>query len=88
MLNSLRDGQINYGTTNCPSAHVPPHNVASIHQNSLISTEPSTPVYQWNANHRLEHLYGFHSRYYNLDFPTPYPPATNQYVPTNVYGQN
>ncbi|XP_022170271.1 putative uncharacterized protein DDB_G0282133 [Myzus persicae] len=88
MLNSLRDGQINYGTTNCPSAHVPPHNVASIHQNSLISTEPSTPVYQWNANHRLEHLYGFHSRYYNLDFPTPYPPATNQYVPANVYGQN
>ncbi|KAL4131908.1 hypothetical protein QTP88_009142 [Uroleucon formosanum] len=88
MLNSLRDGQINYGTTNCPSAHVPPHNVASIHQNSLISTEPSAPVYQWNANHRLEHLYGFHSRYYNLDFPTPYPPATNQYVPTNVYGQN
>ncbi|XP_060860811.1 protein PF3D7_1417600-like [Metopolophium dirhodum] len=88
MLNSLRDGQINYGTTNCPSAHVTPHNVASIHQNSLISTEPSTPVYQWNANHRLEHLYGFHSRYYNLDFPTPYPSATNQYVPTNVYGQN
>ncbi|XP_016656956.1 putative uncharacterized protein DDB_G0282133 [Acyrthosiphon pisum] len=88
MLNSLRDGQINYGTTNCPSAHVPSHNVASIHQNSLISAEPSTPVYQWNANHRLEHLYGFHSRYYNLDFPTPYSPATNQYVPTNVYGQN
>ncbi|XP_026809081.1 putative uncharacterized protein DDB_G0282133 [Rhopalosiphum maidis] len=89
MLNSLRDGQINYGTTNCQSAHVPPHNVvAPIHQNSLISTEPTTPVYQWNANHRLEHLYGFHSRYYNLDFPTPYPPATNQYVPSNVYGQN
>uniref|UniRef100_A0A2S2NUQ5 Uncharacterized protein n=1 Tax=Schizaphis graminum TaxID=13262 RepID=A0A2S2NUQ5_SCHGA len=89
MLNSLRDGQINYGTSNCQSAHVPPHNVvAPIHQNSLISTEPTTPVYQWNANHRLEHLYGFHSRYYNLDFPTPYPPATNQYVPANVYGQN
>ncbi|KAF0762853.1 Uncharacterized protein FWK35_00031082 [Aphis craccivora] len=89
MLNSLRDGQINYGTTNCQSTHVPPHNVvAPIHQNSLMSTEPTTPVYQWNANHRLEHLYGFHSRYYNLDFPTPYPPATNQYVPANVYGQN
>ncbi|XP_027845147.2 putative uncharacterized protein DDB_G0282133 [Aphis gossypii] len=89
MLNSLRDGQINYGTTNCQSTHVPPHNVvAPIHQNSLISTEPTTPVYQWNTNHRLEHLYGFHSRYYNLDFPTPYPPATNQYVPANVYGQN
>lgn len=90
MLNSLRDGQINYGTTNCPSAHVPPHNVvAPIHQNSLHSTEPSTPVvYPWNSNPRLEHLYGFHSRYYNLDFPSPYPPATNQYVPPNIYGQN
>lgn len=90
MLNSLRDGQINYGTTNCPSAHVPPHNVvAPIHQNSLISTEPTTPmVYPWNSNPRYEHLYGFHSRYYNLDFPTPYPPSTNQYAPQNTYGQN
>lgn len=90
MLNSLRDGQINYGTTNFPSAHVPPHNVvAPIHQNSLISTEPTTPVvYPWNSTPRLEHLYGFHSRYYNLDFPTPYPPSTNQYAPPNMYGQN
>lgn len=90
MLNSLRDGQINYGTTNCSSAHVPPHNVvAPIHQNSLIPTEPTTPVvYPWNSNPRLDHLYGFHSRYYNLDYPTPYPPATNQYVPANMYRQN
>lgn len=90
MLNSLRDGQINYGSTNCPTTHGPPHNVvAPIHQNSLISTEPSTPVvYPWNSTPRLEHLYGFHSRYYNLDYPTPYPPTTNQYVPTNMYGQS
>lgn len=90
MLNSLRDGQINYGTSNCPSAHVPPHNVVTpLHQNSLMSTETTTPVvYPWNSNPRLEHLYGFHSRYYNLDFPTPYSPAANQYVPTNMYGQN
>lgn len=90
MLNSLRDGQINYGTTNCSSAYVPSHNVvAPIHQNSLISTEPTAPVaYPWNSNPRLDHLYGFHSRYYNLEFPTPYPPATNQYVPANMYGQN
>lgn len=90
MLNSLRDGQINYGTTNCPTTHGPPHNVvAPIHQNSLMSTEPSTPVvYPWNSTPRLEHLYGFHSRYYNLDYPTPYPPTTNQYVPTNMYGQS
>lgn len=90
MLNSLRDGQINYGTTNCPSAHVPPHNVvAPIHQNSLLSAEPTTPmVHPWSTNPRLEQLYGFHSRYYNLDFPTPYSPATNQYVPANMYGQN
>lgn len=89
MLNSLRDGQINYGTANCPSVHVPPHNVvAPMHQNSLIPTEPTTPVvYPWNSNPRLDHLYGFHSRYYNLDFPTPYPPATNQYVPTSMYRQ-
>lgn len=89
MLNSLRDGQINYGTTNFPSVHVPPHNVVTpIHQNSLISTEPATSVYPWNTNPRFEHLYGFHSRYYNLDFPTPYPPTTNQYVSPNMYGQN
>lgn len=90
MLNSLRDGQINYGTTNYSSAHVPPHNVVPPnHQNSHIPTEPTTPVvYPWNSNPRLDHLYGFHSRYYNLDFPTPYPPATNQYVPANMYGQN
>lgn len=90
MLNSLRDGQINYGTTNCPSAHVPPHNVVTpLHQNSPMSTETTTPVvYPWNSNPRLEHLYGFHSRYYNLDFPTPYSSTANQYVPTNMYGQN
>ncbi|VVC39564.1 Hypothetical protein CINCED_3A020922 [Cinara cedri] len=90
MLNSLRDGQINYGTTNCPSAHVPPHNVvAPIHQNSILPNEQTTSVvYPWNSNPRIDHLYGFHSRYYNLDFPTPYPPATNQYVPPNIYEQN
>lgn len=91
MLNSLRDGKINYGATNCPSAHVPPHNVvAPIHQNSLMSTEPAAPmgVHPWNSSSRLEHLYGFHSRYYNLDFPTSYSSAANQYVPPNMYGQN
>lgn len=90
MLNSLRDGQINYGTTNCSSAHVASHNVvAQIHQNPILPNEHTTPmVYPWNSNPRLDHLYGFHSRYYNLDFPTPYPPATNQYVPQNIYSQN
>lgn len=90
MLNGFRDGQINYGTTNCPSAHVPPHNVVTpLHQNSPVSTETTTPVvYPWNSNPRLEHLYGFHSRYYNIDFPSPYSSTANQYVPTNMYGQN
>ncbi|XP_050431700.1 uncharacterized protein LOC126840171 [Adelges cooleyi] len=89
MLNSLRDGQVSYENTSCPSAHVPPHNVVAPIQNTHVSTEPSAPlVHPWNSNHRLEQLYGFHPRYYNLDFPTPYPPANNQYAPANMYGQS